>query len=196
MKVQALFVICACALFSSRVAAMFDDNEAAGGDISFKVHYSSVVYSDLDSPYGVSLFIDFYTHDFLSFGLASYFHASKDHAGDYARYQLVNAIYARFYFKPFFIRSSVFKMGPNLGIGLAHEWRERGDPLRSPDIFAGVGMVIHFARNVGVTGAFQFHNMALDRERLQMISNIGVYVNIPILPGKKGGALPPRAVRP
>ncbi len=180
MKGSRFFAICLGLFLSVPAAAKFRGGEADVGDLSFRVHYSGMLYSDLDSPLGASLFVDFYTHSFLSFGLANYFHVSRNHRKDFARYQVVNAVYGRFYFKPFFLRRPVFKMGPNIGVGIVHEWLDIDHPLRSPDLFAGIGMVIQVTRHVGITGAMQLHSLALDRLRLQLISNIGVSVNIPI----------------
>ncbi|MBN2079966.1 MAG: hypothetical protein JW838_13450 [Spirochaetes bacterium] len=187
MKGSCLFAFSLCVLISTAAAAKFHGGEAAGGDLSFRVHYSGMVYSDLDSPLGASLFVDFYTHSFLSFGLANYFHVSRNYRKAFKRYQVVNAVYGRFYFKPFFLRSPVFKMGPNIGVGIVHEWQDIENPLRSPDLFAGIGMVIQVTRHVGITGAMQLHSLALDRLRLQVISNIGVSVNFPVRSASRAG---------
>jgi hypothetical protein len=179
---------CLCLLLSVPAGAKFRGGEADEGDLSFRAHYSGMFYSDLDSPLGASLFVDFYTHSFLSFGLANYFHVSRNYRKAFKRYQVVNAVYGRFYFKPFFLRSPVFKMGPNIGAGIVHEWQDIENPIRSPDLFAGVGMVIQVTRYVGITGAMQLHSLSLDRLRLQVISNIGVSVNFPVRAASRAGS--------
>ncbi len=72
-------------------------------------------------------------------------------------------------------------------MGIVHEWLDMDNPLRSPDLFAGIGMVIQVTRHVGITGAMQVHSLSLDRLRLQLISNIGVSVNIPVRPASANG---------
>ena len=195
MKGRCLFSLCLCALLSTHAAAKIPGGEAAAGDLSLRAHYSGMFYGDLDAPLGASLFMDFYTHSFLSFGIAGYFHVSRDHRRAYARYQVINAVYGRFFFKPFFLKRPIFKMGPNVGVGLVHDWRDSRSALRSPDVFAGVGMVIQVTRHVGVTGALQLHSLALDHLRLQLISNIGVSVNIPVMQRRRAGGAVSRAGR-